>query len=320
MNALDDQLRKATIVVAALSPLEADRLLDQFPADQAQRIRQLMVALDDIDPQEEQRVLKEFFQGRQPAPQEASGPSPRKFGLVDRQGDSRPFVFLRDAEAEKLARALAHERPQTIALVLSHLPPEQAGAVLVRLDARQQADVVRRLVDLEETDPDVLYEVEQALASRLSQQINIQRRQTAGLQAVSGILRSAAPQVGATILDNLALHDHGLAERLGPDPVEFEDLAAADEESWDEIVRAAGAELVMLALIGAPPRMIERIVRRLTVEEAAFVRERLDHPGPTRLSDVEEARRQIAELARRLAIAGRCRLPAPRRRTWSAAA
>lgn len=318
MNVTDAQLRKATIVVAALSPQEADRLLDQFPADQAQRIRQLTVALEDIDPEEERRVLEEFFHDGPAVP---SALAPRKKVAAVRSAEERPFVFLRDAEADKLARALAHERPQTMALVLSHLPPEQAGAVLVRLDAAQQVDVIRRLVDLEETDPEILHEVEQALASRLSQQINIQRRRTAGLQAVSGILRRSTPQVGARILDNLSAHDRGLAERLGPAPVEFEDLAVVDEESWGEIVREAGAELVMLALIGAPPRMIERILRHLTVEEAQFVRQRLDHPGPTRLSDVEEARQQIAELARRLAISGRCRLPAALpRRTWMAAA
>ena len=60
----------------------------------------------------------------------------------------------------------------------------------------------------------------------------------------------------------------------------------------------------------AAPRLIERILRQLTAEEAEIIRHRLDHPGPTRLRDVEEARRQLAELARRLVTAGRCQMPA----------
>ena len=82
-----------------------------------------------------------------------------------------PFRFLQETEAEKLVRVLGSERPQTIALVLSHLSPVRAGAVLARLPENVQVDVIHRLVDLEETDPEILREVEEALRSRLSQQV-----------------------------------------------------------------------------------------------------------------------------------------------------
>ena len=67
-----------------------------------------------------------------------------------------------------------------------------------------QAEVVRRLVDLEETAPEILREVEEALQSRLSQQVQMQRRRVAGLAAVAGILQAADGRTGMEILDNLA--------------------------------------------------------------------------------------------------------------------
>ena len=159
---------------------------------------------------------------------------------------------LREAEDEKLARLLAGERPQTIALVLSHLSARQAGGVLARLQPNLQTEVVRRLVDLEETDPAILQEVEQALESRLSQQVPMQRRRVAGLQAMGGILQASESDVRLQILDNLAAHDRALAERLGPPPMEFDDLADLDDATLAEVFRAAEPQWIMPALLGAP--------------------------------------------------------------------
>ena len=129
----------------------------------------------------------------------------------------QPFRFLQETEAEKLVRVLGSERPQTIALVLSHLAPVRAGAVLARLPENVQVDVIHRLVDLEETDPEILREVEEALRSRLSHaSVEMQRRRVAGLQAVAGILQATDGRVGMQILDNLASRDRALAEKLGP--------------------------------------------------------------------------------------------------------
>ncbi len=65
----------------------------------------------------------------------------------------------------------------------------------------------------------------------------------------------------------------------------------------------------MLALVGAPAAWTERVLAFLAPSEAGAVRERLSRLGPIRLSDVEEARRRIAELAQRLAMQGRIELP-----------
>ena len=149
-----------------------------------------------------------------------------------RRAGRHPFRFLQETEAEKLVRVLNSERPQTIALVLSHLSPVRAGAVLARLPENVQVDVIHRLVDLEETDPEILREVEEALRSRLSQQVEMQRRRVAGLQAVAGILQATDGRVGMQILDNLASRDLALAEKLGPRSMTFDDLADLDETRW----------------------------------------------------------------------------------------
>ncbi|OHB84489.1 MAG: hypothetical protein A2V98_19050 [Planctomycetes bacterium RBG_16_64_12] len=329
-------IRKVAILVASLDRPAADRVLDEMEPAEAQRVRQMTVELDRVDPEEQRQVIDEFFRVRPMVPEkhppgiELDGRLAHMLSL--RQGrffpeephgsdstPSRPFCFLHDAEGERLAALLASERPQTIALVLSHLPPEQAGNVLVRLAPSLQVDVVRRLVDLEETDPEILREVERALEWRFSEQVLVQRRRVAGLSAVAGILEASDGQVGIEILSNLASHDRHLAERLSPVRFEFADLARLDAAALGTILREAKTELVVLALVGAPPHLIERVLERLPESEAELIRGQLDHPGPTRLSDVEEARRLIAGLAERMAVEGRLRLASARRSPYQKA-
>jgi len=325
----NDGLRKAAILVSSLDRRAADLVLEQIDPAAARLVRQAVLEMERIDEKEQERVIEEFCR-RGPAARESFPAGieldgslagklarPAAAPATEQTGPSvpaaPPFRFLRDAEAEKLVKVLATERPQVIALVLSHLSPEQAGKVLVRLPPALQVDVVRRLMDLEETAPDILREVERGLQTRLSEQVRMQRRRVAGLAAVAGILGSAEQPVSMQILENLAAYDRPLADRLCPRRFEFADLLELDDGTLVAVLEAADAELLVLALVGAAPEWIDRLVKHLPEGEARAIRHRLDHFGPIRLSDVEEARAELAGLARRLAIEGRIELPGKRR-------
>lgn len=323
-------MRKAAILVSSLTPQEADRLLEQFSPDEVRQLREMIMDLGPVDPDEEGRILEEFFRrgpllpDKHPAGLELGQQAAWRAGTADQDEVElghmfRPFQFLQDAETDKLGRALRNERPQTIALVLSHLPPAQAGAILVRLEAAAQVEVIRRLVDLEETDPEILREVERALESRLAEQVHMQRRRVAGVRAVAGILRASPRPVGSQIIRNLNHRDPSLAEKLGPPPIEFDDLETAPPQTWAEIVAAADPEWFAVALLGASPGLIERVLRHMNPVDANRTRMRLAQPGPTRLRDVEEARHRVAQLARRLAMDGQIDLQSPTEVTAAAA-
>jgi flagellar motor switch protein FliG len=345
-NPISQGIRKAAILVAALDTSQARKLLAQMPPEQAQQVRRAVANLGRVDPEEREKILAEFLRGN-PAKGPAPDIRPRKpvapalkvnsgveldpelarklsSGLpeaaaanrTDAKATPRPFGFLQQAEADKVARALSGERPQMIALVLAHLSQEQAGAVLVRFPPQSQVEIVHRLVDLEETQPDVLREVEKALESRLSDHVYTQRRRVAGLSAVSGILSAASPNVSVEILDNLTALDRSLAEKLGPDNVDFADLVEQDDQTLSAILDTADPRVAMTALVGAPPELIDRMLAQLPRREADTLRKRLDHPGPIRLSDVEEARRQLGEIAKRLGMERKVKL---RRRRLMAA-
>jgi flagellar motor switch protein FliG len=90
----------------------------------------------------------------------------------------------------------------------------------------------------------------------------------------------------------------------------FEDLLQLDDRALRAVFASADTEVALLALTGAEPRMITRILRKLPANDAATLRRRLEHPGPLRLRDVEQARAAVAAVASRLAHDGAIELPA----------
>lgn len=328
------KLRKAAILVSSLDAQTADQILEQMPEEQAGQVRRMMVELGDVDPREQQRVIDEFFRhGSAPAApadddsqggvelapdlarrlEQASRPAPRLFehDAVEQAVREAPFRFLREADAARLTPFLAGEHPQTIALVISHLPPERAAAVLAALDGTLQADVLRRLTNLDETDPEIMREVERGLESKILEQARGERRRAAGLIAAADILDAAEPAAKRTLLANLARHDRPLAGTLRPQPpnFEFDDLERLDDAALSRVFATADTELTTLALAGASPALVERLLAPLSPIERRQFNRSIETLGPLRLSDVEEAQRQIAELARQLAWEGELALP-----------
>ena len=315
-------IRKAAVFVASLDQRTADMLLERMTAEESRMVRDMLMELEIIDDEERQTAIEEFYRAS-PASSgvELDGRLAQSLG-ISRFGargaaepeirHAPPFRFLHDAEAEKLVKVLSTERPQVIALILSHLPPEQAGGVLIRLPAGLQVDVLRRLVDLEETDQEILREVERGLQSRLSEQIGMQRRRVAGLSAVAGILSASDQRVGMKLMENLAARDQQLADRLAPGRFEFKDLFRLADADLATLVQSVNAELVVIALVGAPASWADRLLRHFPEAQAAAIRRRLEHFGPIRLSDVEEARGRMAQFAKRLAATGK--IAAPRHR------
>lgn len=322
MGKKEDALRLAAILVLSLDDATADAVLDQLPENDAALVRRLMVDLDRVDADEERRAIDEFMR-RRTLPRRESGVE-LQLGFANRMDavnaappaagpdDGRPFGFLRAARGERITPMITGEHPQTIAVVVSHLPDDRAAAVLASLDASLQAEVIQRLIDLDQADPEVVREVERALESRMLEQAQAERRRETGFASVARILEAAEPSLRRTIMTNLSRQDRLLAERLRPQRFEFDDLYQVDDATLTTIIAAAGMEISRLALAGADESLLERIVKPLTPPEGKKMRRLIEQLGPIRLSDVEEAQREVARIARQLALEGTIDLPSGR--------
>lgn len=322
MTSSPHSLRKAAILVASLDAQRAESLVGQMSPGQADALRRAIETLGEIDPDEQREVIEEFFRAGPLLPDEdtagieldaplpasmTEGISPASPLADSARRASAPFQFLREAPPARLVPFLEREHPQTIAVVISHLPADRAAEILAQLPDELQIEVARRLADLEETDPEALREVERGLEAWLCAEAGGDARRNAGVGALANILGAAHPKARHNILSNLARHDRALADKLdvptGPPP-SFADLERMDSASLAVVLHHAEPELLVLALAGSTPRFAERAIETFAGDQRAALQAALCNLGPTRLSDVEAAQQQLAELARQLESRG----------------
>jgi flagellar motor switch protein FliG len=89
----------------------------------------------------------------------------------------------------------------------------------------------------------------------------------------------------------------------------FDELALLDDSALRAVFAAVHPQVVLLALTAADSRLLSRILGQLPGHEATVLRRRLEHPGPLRLRDIEQARQELAMVASRLAREEAIQLP-----------
>jgi flagellar motor switch protein FliG len=260
--------------------------------------------------------------------------------------------FLADVAPALLADLLAREHPQTIAVVVAHLPAEHAGQVLERLPPALATEALSRMAWLTTPLPEVLADLESELRRRLAPHGPAPAVGPASLDSVRAILESLPGPTRAELINRLARQDERLVRRLEaplrgkssqpveageivsrrfrlqtkrhlPAPqrqaavsvpyLEFEDLSLLADGDLARLGAAASGQTLALALIEADELLTRRILQVLPRSDAAELRRRLQQPGPLRLKEIDQAQRQLAELAQQLAHRGHIALPASRR-------
>lgn len=319
------ELRKAAILLATLDPHTADELLRQMDDRQCEQLRRALAQLGEVDVIEQVEVAAEFLEHGPQSWISTDGGVEFAAGLAEEfcepvastgahgsppvGTDSVGWPFLEGLSIPALGALLEEEHPQTIAVIVSLLPAERAAATIAQLPSALQGDVVRRLVELDRAEPDVAREIVTGLERRHRQRHDQDARRHARLTAVQQILEAADGPTGRQIRGHLAQHATAVAYSLGQTELAFGDLWGWDDATLWKLLAAAEPEWVLLAVAGAETRFAERIVQLLPGDEQADFRQALAELGPTRLSDIEEAQRRIADLACQIAFADELPLP-----------
>jgi flagellar motor switch protein FliG len=115
----------------------------------------------------------------------------RMLGQIQTQVQKTPFSFLQRAESESLLTFIQDEHPQTIALILCHLAHHKASEIIGGLPISKQVEVIKRVANMEQTNPEVIREVEKGLESRLSSMLGQSMEKAGGIETVAEILNLA---------------------------------------------------------------------------------------------------------------------------------
>ena len=217
---------------------------------------------------------------------------------------------LQEADPQQLAKFLEVEHPQTIALILAHLNARQASALLLRLPEEVRADTVKRLAQLRQFSPEVAEKVAVALNKRLESLGEQSRRAYAGLKGAAELLNQIEPIKSKSILENIEKDDPKMALGIRNLMFTFEDLLGVPEAGIRELLGQLDKKVLALALRGASEELKNLVFKSMSSRAVDMLKEDMEVLGAVRAKDVNQAQREIVEVARRLEAEGKLVLSA----------
>ena len=231
--------------------------------------------------------------------------------LIDRillGGNAQGIETLKWMEPRTVADIIRNEHPQIIAIVLCYLDRDISAKVLELLNARIRIDVLMRISTLDTLQPAALRELNEMLEAHTAGGQTGQASTVGGIKTAAEILNFVDGTIEGEIMEEIKEADGDLGQRIQDLMFVFENLLDVADAGIQVLLREASSESLVLALKGADEPMREKIFRNMSKRAAEMMRDDLEAKGPVRLSEVEEAQKELLTIARRLADEGQIQL------------
>ncbi|NOS99107.1 MAG: flagellar motor switch protein FliG [Phycisphaerales bacterium] len=313
-------LRKAAVLLVALGADAASKVMAMLDADLMELLSREVATMEGVDTRARNAIMSEFYnvamassyvdQGgvafarsllEKSLPREEAH---RIVQIIEGEVFKQPFAFLQRTDSANLLTFIQDEHPQTIALILAHLPPAKASSILSGLSAAKQLEVVSRIAKMDQTNPEVIKEVEQGLEMRLSGIVSQTFQVTGGVESVAEMLNLADRATEKGILESLEADDPELVEKIRRLMFVFEDIMLVNDKGIQSMLKEVENDALGLALKTASTELREKIFKNMSERAAQLIREDMEYMGPVRVSDVEGAQQKIVDVVRRLEDAG----------------
>ena len=218
--------------------------------------------------------------------------------------DAKGLEALKWMSSREVIDIVQDEHPQIIAIVLAFLEPVQAAEVIEKLPNELRSDIVMRVARLTDIQQSALAEIENLIASKSANASRGGTRKVGGDKVAANIVNALKPDSGEELLSQIKEKNAELSERIEEMMFVFDTLLEVDDRGIQALLREINNELLVVALKGCDPSISDKILGNMSKRAATLLREDMDAKGPMKLSDVEEAQKEILDVARRLADAG----------------
>ncbi len=209
-----------------------------------------------------------------------------------------PFMHIRSASTENIAKALESEHPQAIAVVLSELPAKKSSKLLGILSDGVRLSAIARMTTCSSVTIEAKVKIAQLIEKRIKamQQGTATESSTAideSLRKTAVILRNLKTEIRDSLLETIKKKDSQAGESIVNLMIIWEDLPIVKDRSMQEVLREIDVQKLALALIKADEVIIEKIKNNISERAAATLEEETSLMSDPKREDIEDARATI---------------------------
>jgi flagellar motor switch protein FliG len=312
--------QRAAVLMLLLGEQQASEIIKFLNPGEVQALGGAMVAVSDVSQEAVNAILDEFVTTIKKQSSLGLGSTDYvekvfKRALGDDKAASvlgrilpgqstKGLEILQWMDARAIADMIKTEHPQVTAIILSVLDHQVAADVLNFLPDETRPEIIQRVASLETVQPSAMQELESIMKLQFSNNTSSKSSSFGGIKAAAQIMNSTKTALEASIMKGLESIDADLMMRIQDNMFTFENLAAVDNKGIQVLMRAVDNNQLMIAMKGASEDVKARFFDNMSERARGMFKDEMDAKGLMRLSDVEEAQKQIMRSARKLSDSG----------------
>lgn len=308
-------LEKTSILLLALGKETASKVLAHLNPREVQQVGTSMTNIADVSHDDIHAVMESFLSE---LGEDALGVNPTEYAqslMVDALGEGGGGLMdaamlgdqVKGLEALKwmhpstISNMLKNEHPQVTAIVLSYFEPDLSAEILRGLPERFQSEIVYRIATLTTIQPRALFDLNDVIETASSDGEGGKLATIGGEKKAAEILNLVGTGVDSRVLDEIAVEHEDISKGIQDKMFVFEDISGIEPRGIQTLLGEVPTDILKVALKGAEQTMVDLFLENMSKRQAEMLKEELEMSAPVKLSDVEDAQRQIIQTVRRLA-------------------
>ena len=310
---------RAALLMVLLGEQQASEIVGYLNPREVQALGTAMVGVSDVSQEAVDQVLDEFIGELKKQTNLGIGLPDYIEGVLNRalgperassvlsrilpSSSSKGLAILSWMTPRAICDMIADEHPQVIAIILSVLEDETAADVLTFLPAAIRPQVIRRVALLDTVQPNAMAELESVMAKQFATSTT-SSASVGGVKAAANIMGKTKLEIETSVMTDISGEDEDLAMRIQDNMFDFENLVDLDNRSIQILMRTLEQEQMAYALKAAPEPVVEKFMANMSQRAGAMFLDEMEQMGMVRVTDAEDAQRDIIRQARKLQDAG----------------
>lgn len=296
---------KIAILLANLPAEVSSKILSNMSEKYIKDIAIAMYNLKDVDPDDCNKVLEEFYEKLSNKDNKFSIEKDMvknllKISIGEKKAEDiikdidneNPFDFLNTVSMKKLADIVQDENEQVIALIISNLNPEQAVEFVSLLPENKRKAALKKVKKVENMDFNTIIEVGKVIREYLLD-VNIKDDKSA--EKVADLISFMSKDMAEEAISVLKSEDEEFFNEVDKKLITFDKIVEYDDKLVQKIIRLVDQTTLAYALKNATQKISDKIYKNMTVEASKAIME--DMQSLVNISDksIDEARRKFVK-------------------------